>query len=241
LELLKKTKKNEIDISNMPRHLGFIMDGNRRWAKEKGLPTLEGHRRGFDRVIDLIEGALDLNIPHITVYAFSTENWDRSKEEIDYLMSLFRKMFQKATKEFSKKGVKIKVAGRLSDFPEDVQSSALKAIEDTKNNNRLTLNIAFSYGGRAEIIDVVKKIIADKLSVDSITEEKFAEYLYEAGQPDPDMIVRTSGEKRLSGFMLWQSSYSELYFIDKHWPDFDKATLVDVVDEYQKRERRFGK
>lgn len=225
----------------VPTHLGFILDGNRRWAKRKGLPTLEGHRRGFDSVIDLIENCLAKGIKHVTVFAFSTENWDRSEEEINYLMDLFRKLFEKAQKKFHKMGVCINVAGRLSDFPEDVQQSAIKATMTTQKNKKMYLNVAFSYGGRAEIVDAAKNIIKDGVKPADLTEEKFSEYIYEAGQPDPDMIVRTSGEQRLSGFMLWQSAYAELYFTEKCWPEFDEAELDKVIEEYNRRERRFGK
>lgn len=226
---------------NLPVHLGFIMDGNRRWAKAKGLPTLEGHRKGFNAVHGLLDNCLEKGIKYVTAWAFSTENWDRSKEEINYLMNLFREMFVKYEKECKKKGIKILIAGRLSDFPEDVQKSAIKAMESTKDNDKLIFNVAFSYGGRAEIVDATKRIIKDGLKPEEITEEKFAEYIYEAGQPNIDMIVRTSGEQRLSGFMMWQSSYSEIYFMERCWPDFDSKALDEVIAEYQKRDRRFGK
>lgn len=236
----KQKQKNTEELA-LPTHLGFIMDGNRRWAKTRGLPTLEGHRKGFNAVTALIDACLDRGVQYVTIWAFSTENWDRSEEEIAYLMDLFEEMFNKYRKQLNKKNVKIQVAGRLSDFPEKVQESALLAIKETEKNNGLVLNIAFSYGGRAEIVDATKKIIAEGLSPKEITEEKFAEYIYEAGQPNIDMIVRTSGEQRLSGFMLWQSSYSEIYFMDRCWPDFNAEALDEVITEYQNRERRFGK
>ena len=232
----------ESDLPKLiPAHLGFIMDGNRRWAKAKGLPTLEGHRRGFDRVIDLVDSALEHKVPHVTIYAFSTENWDRDPKEIKYLMDLFRRMFTVHVKKLDKKGVKVVVAGRIEDFEEDIQDKIHQAMADTKGNDKLTLNIAFSYGGRPEIVDATKRIIADGLKPNEISEEKFSEYLYEKGQPDLDMVVRTSGEQRISGFMLWQSAYAEFYFIEQCWPDFDAKSFDDVVAEYNRRERRFGK
>lgn len=225
----------------VPNHLGFIMDGNRRWAKKHGLPTLEGHRRGFNKVKELVDNCLELEIPHITVWAFSTENWNRSATEVAYLMDLFREMFTKYHKELKEKGVKILFAGRLSDFPEDVQESARTAVQETAHNNKMTLNIALSYGGRPEIVDMVKQVIGDGLISEDITEEKLSEYIYEKGQPDIDMIVRTSGEKRHSGFMLWQSAYAEYVWLDECWPDFNKKSLLEVVEEYNRRERRYGK
>jgi undecaprenyl diphosphate synthase len=226
----------------IPKHIGFIMDGNRRWAKAKGLPTLEGHRVGLTKgVFSTVNSAYEYGVKNITLYAFSTENWGRSKKEIAYLITLFREMIKTKLEEFNEKGIKIYFAGRLSDWPEVVQCEAEEAMELTKNNTKMTLNIAFSYGGRAEIVDATKRIIADGLKPDEITEEKFAEYIYEKGQPDLDMVVRTSGEQRTSGFMLWQSAYSEFYFIDQCWPDFDEKSFADVIEEYNRRERRFGK
>lgn len=227
--------------NNLPKHVGFILDGNRRWAKRQGLPTLEGHRKGFDKVIDLIDNCLERGIKHVTVFAFSTENWDRSEEEISYLMDLFRKMFKKFNKEADKKGVKVVVAGRLHDFPDDVQESAKQVIKETKENNKMTFNVAFSYGGHAEIVDATKQIIKDSVKPDEITEEKFSEYIYELGQPNMDLMIRTSGEMRTSGFMLWQAAYAELYFTETCWPDFDAGELDKALDEYARRQRRFGK
>lgn len=225
----------------IPVHLGFILDGNRRWAKSKGLPQLEGHRRGFNRLTDLVDNCIEKGIKHVTVFAFSTENWSRAKEEVSYLMDLFREMLDKTAKKLDEKDVKIVIAGRIEDFDDDIQEKMNEIVLKTKNNETLTFNIALSYGGRAEIVDATKKMISDGLAQEEITEEKFAEYIYEAGQPDPDMIIRTSGEQRISGFMLWQAAYSELYFTDKNWPEFDAAELDKVIAEYNHRERRYGK
>jgi undecaprenyl diphosphate synthase len=226
----------------IPKHIGFIMDGNRRWAKKRGLPTLEGHRRGlYDALVPLLDNCIERGVKFVTVFAFSTENWNRSKEEINYLINLMEDVFTKQIEKMNEKGILINVIGRITDYPGKTQKLAHEAMERTKNNKKLVFNIALSYGGHAEIVDAVKKIMGDGLGQNEITEEKFGEYIYETGQPDPEIIVRTSGEYRLSGFMLWQSAYAELIFVDKHWPDFDEKELDKVIAEYNHRERRFGK
>lgn len=225
----------------IPKHLGFILDGNRRWARSKGLPQLEGHRRGFNRLVELVDNCILEGVKYVTVFAFSTENWGRSDEEVSYLMDLFREMLDKKANELHKKNVKITIAGRIEDFADDIQKKMSEVIEKTKDNTAITFNIALSYGGRAEIVDATKKIIKDGLKPEDLSEEKFSEYIYEVGQPNLDMIVRTSGEQRISGFMLWQAAYSEFYFIEKNWPDFGKEELKDVIEEYSNRNRRFGK
>ncbi|MDD3679032.1 MAG: polyprenyl diphosphate synthase [Patescibacteria group bacterium] len=229
------------DIRKVPVHLGFILDGNRRWAKSKGLPQLEGHRRGFNRLTELVDNCIKKGVKNVTVFAFSTENWNRSKEEVDYLMNLFREMLDKTAQKLHEKDVRVRVVGRIEDFASDIQKKMQEVMEKTKNNSTLTFNIGLSYGGRAEIVDATKRIIKDGLRPEDITEEKFAEYIYEVGQPDPDVIVRTSGEQRISGFMLWQAAYSEFYFTDVCWPDFDEKELDRVIDDFNQRERRFGK
>jgi undecaprenyl diphosphate synthase len=216
----------------IPVHIGFIMDGNRRWAKERNLPTLEGHRAGlYDALIPLLDACMDRGVKYVTVYAFSTENWDRSKDEIDYLIGLMEDVFTKQIEKMQEKGVRINVIGRITDYPEKTQKLAHKVI----------FNIALSYGGRDEIVTATRKIIEAGLKPEEVTEERFKEYIFEAGQPDPDVIVRTSGEYRLSGFMLWQSAYAELYFTNVFWPDFNADELDKVIAEYNHRERRFGK
>lgn len=242
METQTKTKVSTKEKLIIPSHIGFILDGNRRWAKRKGLPTLVGHKVGlYDALIPLVDSCIGHGVKHVTTFCFSTENWNRSKEEVGYLMKLFEAIISDKLEEFHQKGVKVNVIGRLNDFPEKLQKLAQKAIERTKDNKVITLNVALSYGGRAEIVDATKKIIADGLKPEEITEEKFSEYIYEAGQPSPDIIVRTSGELRLSGFLLWQSAYSELYFTDVMWPDFNEEELDKVIAEYTRRERRFGK
>lgn len=236
--------ESNLDKSNLsiPTHIGFIMDGNRRWAKSRNLPTLEGHRRGFNKVKQLVDNCLELGITHVTIWAFSTENWDREEKELKYLMDLFREMFKKYHTDMKKKGVKMLTAGRLSDFPEDIQEEARIAMEETKDNTKMVLNIAFSYGGRPEIVDMIKRVISDGVKTNEVTDEMLSEkYIYEAGQPNIDVVVRTSGEQRHSGFMLWQSAYAEYIFLNECWPDFDKKSLQGVIEEYTRRERRFGK
>jgi len=226
----------------IPQHVGFIMDGNRRWAKEKNLPTLEGHRKGlYDALIPLLDHCYNKGIRYITVWAFSTENWDRSKREIDYLIGLMEQIFREKLDELDEKGVKINPIGRLTDYPQKTQELARKAKEKTANNDKLIFNIGLSYGGRDEIVTATRNIIRDGLKPEEVTEEKFSEYIFEAGQPDPDIIVRTSGEQRLSGFLMWQSAYAELYFTKTYWPDFDEKELDKLIAEYSGRERRFGR
>ncbi len=236
------TEDAVIDNQHLPSHIGFIMDGNRRWAKENGVPPLEGHRKGlYDALMPLVDNCSEMGIKYITVWAFSTENWDRSKTEIEYLIGLMEKIFTEKLDELHQKGVRINPIGRLTDYPKKTQALAQKAREKTQNNDKFVFNIGLSYGGRDEIVTAVRQIIRDGLSPEEVTEAKFSEYIFEKGQPDPDLIIRTSGEYRLSGFMLWQSPYSELYFTEKCWPDFDRSELEKALAEYARRERRFGK
>jgi len=221
-------------------HLAIILDGNRRWAKSRGLPTLEGHRRGYDNVKKVGKWCLEKEIGILTVYAFSTENWNRSKREVGYLMRLLKRALTKDLSEFHKMGFSLRILGRRRQLPKDLQQAIKKAMDLTKNNSKGILNICLNYGGRAEITDAVKKIVRKKVLVSKIDESLVSDNLYTAGLPDPDMIVRTSGEHRLSGFLLWQASYSELYFIKRHWPEFSKKDLEDVIKEFSKRQRRFG-
>lgn len=222
-------------------HLGIIMDGNRRWAKERGLLGFEGHREGAEKIREVAKWCKSQSVKILTLYAFSTENWNRSPEEVNFLMRLLGTFLEKEMREFQKRKVKLQVIGQRERLP----ASLLKKIEEaedlTKNNDDLILILAISYGGRAEIVRAFKKMIQGKISPDEVTEEKVAEYLYTVGLPDPDLIIRTSGEQRISGFLLWQSAYSELYFTDKYWPDFSEEDLDKALSEYEKRQRRFGK
>ncbi len=229
---------------NEVRHVAIIMDGNRRWALEKGLNTLDGHKAGADAVRKVVEACQELNIKYLTLYAFSTENWKRPLEEIEGLMFLLGRYIDLNIKKIDKEGIRLRAIGKIDEIPEKTRLKLTNAIEKTKNNKNGTLTLAISYGGRSEIIDATKKIVKDcldtKINVSDINESLFQKYLYAPDIPDPDIIIRTSGETRISNFLLWQLSYSELYFCDKYWPDFDKKDLEDCVRWFKTRERRFG-
>ena len=225
-----------------PQCIGFIMDGNRRWAKDQNKPTLTGHKKGFDVFIDSVRFIRDKEIPNAVYYAFSTENWQRSKEEVEYLMDLFKQMIDNLTNKILKeeKPVKIRFVGRRSDLSDELQAEIekLEAMNDDNADAKTTIWVALSYGGRVEIIEAVNQAVGQGRAV---TEESFKKLLWTAQMPDPDIIVRTSGEHRLSNFMTWGSVYSELYFIDKHWPALTESDFEDILDEYEKRDRRCGK
>lgn len=223
---------------NLPRHLGIILDGNRRWAKERGLPTLEGHHKGFENVKLIIQAAQDRGIETLTLFCFSTENWHRSKEEVDYLMDIFRKSLSDYFGKFNEKNVKINVLGQKDKFARDIKEQIEKIESETKNNTGMTLNLALSYGGRAELVDAIKKIVKKGIDPDKITEDTVKDNLWTS---DADLIIRTGGEQRLSGFLLWQAAYSEFLFVKKYWPDFGENDLDAALAEYASRQRRFGK
>ncbi|MBT4277706.1 di-trans,poly-cis-decaprenylcistransferase [Candidatus Falkowbacteria bacterium] len=222
------------------KHLGIILDGNRRWAKSKGLPTLIGHKKGYEKIKQVGEWCINRGIDILTVYAFSTENWSRSKKEVDYLMNLLKKGMIKEVKYFKEKGIQVKVIGEKSRLSQDLQNAISNMEEKTKNCTKGLLNIAINYGGRLEIVKAVKKIIKEKIPLEKITEQTINNNLYTSELPDPDMIIRTSGEQRLSGFLLWQASYSELYFPSVCWPGFKEKNLDEAVEWFEKRNRRFG-
>lgn len=220
-----------------PKHIGFILDGNRRWARAHGLPVLEGHRAGNEVVKKLGKWCLSRGVKTITCFAFSTENWKRAKDEVGYLMDLLMTAVTKDVAILMEDNFRLKVIGRRSDFSDAMQKAILEAEEKTKNNTAGTFQLAISYGGRDEIVRAASAAAA----AGAITEETIAVNLDTAGEPDPDLIIRTSGEQRLSGFLLWQTAYSELLFIDKHWPDFSEADLDQAIAWYGNRERRYGK
>lgn len=226
-------------MSNL-KHLAIILDGNRRWARERGLPTFEGHRVGYERIKDVSRWCLERNIKILTVYAFSTENWNRSKEEVKYLMTLMNKAFSEELEELNKLGFKINIIGSRDRISKTIKKNIEKIENETKNNKKAILNICFNYGGRLEIVEAVKKIVEEGIEVEKINEELIGKYIWFKGQPEPDLIVRTSGEKRLSGFLTWTSVYSELYFPRCYWPDFDEKELDKAIKEFNKRNRRFG-
>mgnify|MGYP001336777703 CR=1 FL=1 len=228
-----KTKK-------IPTHVALIMDGNRRWARERNLPTIEGHRRGYNIMKEVPEWFFALGTEIVSVYAFSTENWNRSREEVNYLMKLLKTALTDDFEVFNEKNIRLLISGRIDELPGDLPEVCRDAVEKTKNNSKGTLNICLNYGGRAEIVDAIKKMVKNNIDVDQVHEGMIRKYLYQSDLPDPDIIVRTSGERRLSGFQLWQSNYSELMFVEKYWPDFEKIDAELVVREYTDRDIRRG-
>ncbi len=221
-------------------HLGIIMDGNRRWAKESNLNSYEGHKKGYEKLKEVGQWCIDKGITTLTVYAFSTENWNRSKEEVGYLMKLLSKVFTEEVEEFNKRGIRIKVIGSKEKLSEKIKKEITNVEEKTKENKKGTLNLCFNYGGRVEIVEAVKKIVKEGLSPDEIGEDTITKYTWMGEQKDPDLILRTSGEQRLSGFLTWQSVYSEFYFTKCHWPAFSEEDLDKTIEEFNHRNRRFG-
>jgi len=225
---------------NIPSHVGIIMDGNRRWARERNLPTLEGHLAGYERMRQAPEWFFLRGIKILSVFAFSKENWNRGQEEVNYLMKLLKRAIDEEMEEVNKKGYKILISGKIDELPGDLPESCQDVINKTKNNTKGILNICLNYGGRADLVDAIKKMIKNKIKAEQIHEGLIRKYLYNGELPDPDIIVRTSGEERLSGFQLWQSAYSELFFIEKYWPEFEESDVDLIIEEYASRKRRFG-
>lgn len=224
----------------IPQHIAFIMDGNRRWARSKKLPVIFGHRKGYSRIEEIVKHAKVKGIKHVTFWAFSTENWNREKKEVEDLMKVFREVFKKSSmNKLMEEGAHITVFGDLTPFPKDIQDNVQKLTGDTKNNTDIRVNFALNYGGRAEILNAVRSMVKNKTS--EVNEETFSNHLYSKNQPDPDLIVRTGGEMRLSGYLPWQSVYSELYFTDVFWPAFTTREFDKALEEYSARTRRFGK
>lgn len=232
------------EIIKIPQHIAIIMDGNRRWAKEKGIETKEGHKAGADNLENIAKYCNELGVKYLTVYAFSTENWKRSKEEVSALMILLRNYLKKFSKNANKEGIRIKVLGDISILDDGLRKSINEAIERTKNGTGLTLNIAFNYGGRAELVyamkNIAKKIADNEVKIEDIDENLISNNLYTENQPDPDLLIRPGGELRVSNFLPWQLVYSEFYFTDKFWPDFSKEDLLDAIKTFNKRNRKFG-
>jgi len=221
-----------------PSHLGIIIDGNRRWAKEHNLPTLEGHKKGFENVKAIIEAAKNRGVKTLTFFCFSTENWNRPKEEVGYLMALVENALKDYLIKFENENVRINVIGQKERLSESIRKQIEQVEEQTKNNQGMTVNLALSYGGRAEIVDAIKKIVKKGIDPDQITENTIKENLWTT---DVDLIIRTGGEQRLSGFLLWQAAYSEFLFVPKFWPEFSEADLDAALADYVSRQRRFGK
>ncbi|MEH2213662.1 isoprenyl transferase [Nostoc sp.] len=229
----------------LPQHVAVIMDGNGRWAKRQGLPRIMGHKRGVDALKDLLRCCQDWGIQALTAYAFSTENWKRPQEEVDFLMTLFQRVLRQELREMVEENVQIKFVGNLQDLPRSLQQEISRSMEETKNNRGIRFSVATNYGGRQEILQacqaIAKQVQQGMLQPDEINEQVFESHLYTAGITDPDLLIRTSGEMRLSNFLLWQMAYGEIYITDALWPDFDRAEFHRALCAYQQRERRFGK
>ena len=229
---------------NLPKHVAIIMDGNRRWAKNKNMPVSFGHKEGAKTLEKIVRYANKIGLEYITVYAFSTENWKRTEDEVKSLMLLFQSYLDDYAKRADSENIKVKIIGNISALSDRMQKSISQCMERTKNNTGITFNIALNYGGRDEIINAIKQI-ANKLNkkeikIEDITEDLVSDNLYTKGQPDPDLVIRTSGEERLSNFLTWQTTYSEILFIEKNWPDFNEEDLDEAIVAYQKRTRKFG-
>lgn len=234
----------KLDFNKLPRHIAIIMDGNGRWAKKHTIGRIRGHEKGVQAVKTTVRACLEIGIKYLTLFAFSMENWNRPDEEVQALMSLLEKYLDKETKQLNKQGIRLEIIGELDLLNPSLKAKVLQVREETKNNERMILNMALSYGGRDEIVNAVKKIIREirenKIDIENINKVFFSNYLYTAGIPDPDLLIRTSGEYRISNFLLWQMAYTELYFTSILWPDFTKEHLLKAIATYQKRERRFG-
>ena len=229
-----------LTLSQVPAHVGVIMDGNGRWATNHGLPRLAGHRAGTENLRRVIERFADYGVHYLTLYAFSTENWNRPKREIRGLMSILSRVIKREIKHFHKNGIRLLHIGRLDALDPILQQQILDAIDLTKDNDRMTLTIAFNYGGRAEILEAVRRIVSEGVHPDQINERLFKHYLYTVTVPDPDLIIRTAGEMRLSNFLLWQGAYAEFVSTPVHWPDFDIDEIDEALLAYSQRKRRFG-
>ena len=231
-------------IEKIPRHIAIIMDGNGRWAQKRGLPRILGHRTGIESVREIVRACSELGVEYLTLYTFSRENWKRPPKEVKALMGMLKRLLRQEVEELHRRNVRIRAIGRIMDLPDEVRKELVKAIEITKNNDGLKLYLALSYGGRAEIVDAVKnvarKVKENRLNLNDIDEEIVRNSLYDPELPDPDLLIRTSGEMRISNFLLWQIAYTEIYVTPTLWPDFRKEELIKAIEDYRKRERRFG-
>ncbi len=231
----------QIDFSSLPRHVAVIMDGNGRWAKKKNLPRIEGHRAGAKSVQEIVETAARLGIKYLTLFAFSKENWKRPASEVLTLWNLLEEYLKREDKVLLKNNFRMNIIGQIDEIPLSTQEQLVRVTELTKNNDRLIITLALNYGGRAEIVNAIKKLVKENdFCIDTLDEEKFSQQLYTASIPDPDLLIRTSGEFRISNFLLWQIAYSEIWITDEFWPDFRKKHFFEAIIDFQKRERRFG-
>ena len=235
----EKELLSKLDKSRIPKHVAIIMDGNGRWAKRRGLPRMAGHRKGINRLREIVPAAKDYGIKILTIFAFSTENWNRPKKEIRGLFKALERYLRDEVEELQKNSIHLQSIGRLERLPSFLQKELSRVEKITRHNKGIILNLALNYGGRSDIVDAVKKIIANR--PEKIDEETFSKYLSTSGQPDPDLLIRTSGEMRISNFLLWQLAYSELWMTPTLWPDFKNENLLQAIMDYQKRERRFGR
>jgi undecaprenyl diphosphate synthase len=243
--MAKRGAKSEAEVldippDKVPTHVAIIMDGNGRWARQRGLPRLAGHRAGTENLRRVLRACVEFGVEILTIYAFSTENWGRPEEEVSGLMNIVRDVIDRELNELNEEGVRLQHIGDLSRIDPDLKEKVLKAIDLTKDNDNLILNVAFSYGGRAEIVHAVQEIVRTGHSPDEITEELLSHYLYTGDLPDPDLIVRTSGELRLSNFLIWQAAYAEYYFPEVYWPDFDREEFRKALIHFANRDRRYG-
>lgn len=227
-------------LDKAPRHVAIIMDGNGRWALSRGLPRIAGHKAGTENLRRVIRATVEFGIKYLTIYAFSTENWGRPPEEVRGLLSILEDVIDRELDELHKEGVQLRHLGRLEKLAPSLQEKVLEAVELTKNNDRLILNIAWNYGGRDEIVQAIQRMMKDGVDPDQVTDELVSQYLYTAGVPDPDLIIRTSGELRISNFLIWQAAYSEWYITPTFWPDFDKDEYRHALETFGQRDRRYG-
>jgi undecaprenyl diphosphate synthase len=227
-------------LEKIPRHVAIIMDGNGRWALSRGLPRLAGHKAGTENLRRIIRATVEFGIKYLTIYAFSTENWGRSPEEVQGLLGILEDVIDRELSELHQEGVQLRHIGRLEQLSPKLQKKVIRAMEFTKNNDRLILNIAFNYGGRDEIVHAIQHMMKDGIQPDKVTDDMVSQYMYTAGVPDPDLVIRTSGELRVSNFLIWQAAYSEWYFTPTYWPDFDKEEYRRALKAYVQRDRRYG-
>ena len=230
----------DLPLDKIPRHVAMIMDGNGRWALSRGLPRIAGHKAGTENLRRVIRSTVEFGIKYLTIYAFSTENWGRPPEEVRGLMNILEDVIDRELNELNKEGVQLRHIGRLEQLSPTLQEKVLDAIDMTKHNDRLILNIAFNYGGRDEIVQAIQKMMKDGVKPEAVSDELVSQYLYTAGVPDPDLIIRTSGELRVSNFLIWQAAYSEWYITPTYWPDFDKEEYRRAIETFAQRDRRYG-
>jgi len=234
-------EEQSLEFIKVPTHIAVIMDGNGRWAAARGLPRLAGHQAGTENLRRVISACVEFGVPYLTIYAFSTENWGRPQEEVQGLMHILADVIDRELAELHQEGVQLRHIGRLERLDPRLREKVMRAVELTRNNNRLTLSVAFNYGGRDEIICAIRRMIEDGVDPETLNDELVSEYLFTAGVPDPDLIIRTSGEMRISNFLIWQAAYAEWYVTQVYWPDFDKEELRKAILDYGRRDRRYGR